>query len=197
MSRSKMQKEINCYIVNNEELFSDASKCFWQKMYQELKYKFCGWLCLQQLDLAATVSFRAYDTICQIEFAEDDKQKYRHGLFCSWHKLTWLCRQLESHGAELLLYHVTNNSVKFDVCIATQFILDRHGLWHHVLDKDHVQLAATVNGGSLPWNVTEASAGVKLVDPRSIEPITGTPLFGISGFDKFKSKYHCYPLYAL
>lgn len=187
MSRSKMQNEINCYILNKEELFSDASKCFQQKMYQELNYKFCGWLCLQQLDLAATVSFQAYDTTCRIEFAEDDRQKYRRGLFHSRHKLTRLCRQLESHGAELLPYHVTNNSVKFDVCIATQFILDRHGLWCHVLDKDHVQLAATVDGGSLSWNVTQVSAGVKLVDPRSIEPTTGTPLFGVSGFDKVQS----------
>jgi hypothetical protein len=104
---------------------------------------------------------------------------------------------LESHGAQLLPYQVTNNSVKFNVPIATQFILDRHGLWGHVLNKDHVQLAATVDGGSLSWNVTQVSAGVKVVDPRAIEPVSAMPLFGNSGYDKVQSKYHCYPLYVV
>lgn len=197
ISRTRLHGEMNNFIISNEDTFSRASECFRLKMYKELQYKFRGWMCLQQLDLAATVSFRSYDTIRMIEFAEDEKKKYRRGLLSSRHKLTRLCRQLESHGAQLLPYQVTNNSVKFNVPIATQFILDRHGLWGHVLNKDHVQLAATVDGGSLSWNVTQVSAGVKVVDPRAIEPVSAMPLFGNSGYDKVQSKYHCYPLYVV
>ena len=36
-----------------------------------------------------------------------------------------------------------------------------------------------------------------MVDHRTIDPISGTLLFGNSGYDKVQSKYHCYPLYVI
>jgi len=43
-------------------------------MYKELKYKFRPWMCLQQIDLNPTVSFRGYEIIRNIEFAKDNNQ---------------------------------------------------------------------------------------------------------------------------
>jgi hypothetical protein len=188
---------MNSFIINNEEVFSVASDFFQQKLYKELKYKFCPWICLQQLDLAATVGFRAYDTIHMIEFAEDENKKYRRGLFYSRHKLTRLCRQLETHGAELLPYTVPENAVKFDVAATMKFILRSHGLWDSVLNKWQVKLAAAIDGGDLSWNVTQVSARLNMIDSRAIEPISGGLLFGDSGHDKVQSKYNCYPLYIV
>jgi len=196
-SRPHFRRSLNQVIIDNAPIFQLASQHFRQTMYEELRYKFRPWICLQQLDLAATVSFRAYDTIRMVEFAEDDNKKYRRGLLYSRHKLTSLCRQLESHGAELLPFTVSDNAVKFDVRTATQFILNSHGLWNKVLNKEHVQLAATVDGGDLSWNITQVSAGLKMVDPRALDPINGTPLFGNTGYDKVQSKHHCYPLYVI
>ena len=197
LKRSRMCKALNQSIINNAELFSPVSDFFQQKMYNELRYKFRPWICLQQLDMAATVSFRAYDTIRLVEFAEDDNKKYRRGLFHSRHKLSRICRQLESHGANLLPYTVTENAVKFDVKAASKFLLDRHGLWDLVLNKEQVRLAATVDGGELSWNVTQVSAGIKIVDDRALDPLSGLPLFGHSGHDRIQSKFHCYPLYVI
>ncbi len=97
------------------------------RMYRQLKYKFRAWICLQQIDTNATVSFRGYDLIRNIEFAKEDHQKYCRGLLQSWHKLSKLCRQLESFGKDLLHFEVTENSVKFDIECAVKFILDKHG----------------------------------------------------------------------
>ena len=40
------------------------------KLYKQLREKFKPWVCLRELDLAATVSLRGYDVIRRIEFHE-------------------------------------------------------------------------------------------------------------------------------
>ena len=60
--------------------------------------------------------------------------------------------------------------------------------------KEDVLLAATVDGGQLAWKITQISAGLKIVDPRSINPRTGELLFGESGADNIQSSTHCFPL---
>jgi hypothetical protein len=68
-------------------------------MYKQLRYKFRPWICLQQLDLSATVSFQAYDAVSKIEFCvEPNGAKYERGLLYSQHKLTKLCQQLEAYA---------------------------------------------------------------------------------------------------
>ncbi len=43
------------------------------KFYSEIRQKVRGWMCHQELDMSATVSFWAFDIIRKIEFAEDVK----------------------------------------------------------------------------------------------------------------------------
>ena len=47
--------------------------------------------------------------------------------------------------------------------------------------EDRVVLAATVDGGELSWNLSHVSAGIKIVDPKAKEPLSGDLLFGESG----------------
>ena len=111
--------------------------------------------------------------------------------------MTKLCQQLESYGKELLPFILTANSVKFDVSRAIQFLLEKHGLWGHVLNDEHVLLAATVDGGDLAWNITQVSAGIKMIDRRAINPVSGSLLFGNSGHNKIQSRFNCYPLHVV
>jgi hypothetical protein len=74
-SKTRILKELSAAVIRNKELLPDASRYFQDKMYKELKYKFWAWICLQKLDMAATVSFRTYDTICMVEFAEEENKK--------------------------------------------------------------------------------------------------------------------------
>ncbi len=62
--------------------------------------------------------------------------------------------------------------MKFDVPTATTFLLKKYKLWNYVEYKQNVLLAATVDGGQLAWKLTQISAGIKIVDEKSINPRT-------------------------
>ncbi len=56
-------------------------------------------------------------------------------------------------------------------------------------------MSATVDGGDLAWGLTQVSAGVKIVDHKAKDPITGGLPFGASGHEKVQFRNNCYPLY--
>jgi hypothetical protein len=137
--------------------------------------------------------------VSKIEFCEEPNgAKYKRGLLYSRHKLTKLCQQLEAYAKaeNILPYVITSNSIKFDVHTAIKFLMEKHGLWQRVLDGQQVQMAATVDGGELAWKLTQVSAGIKLIDPHTINPLTGELLFGDSGHFKVQSRNVCYPLHV-
>jgi hypothetical protein len=144
--------------------------------------------------LRATVSFHAFDIIRKIEFLGDEKQRYRRGLLPSRFTLGRLCRQLESHGKDLLPYEITGNAVKFDVSAALNFLFEKYGLSvaFNTACTEPVTQSATVDGGDLAWGLTQVSAGIKIIDRRAINPCTGQYLFGETGFEKIQSRNHCF-----
>ena len=73
--------------------------------------------------------------------------------------------------------------------------MQQHGLWDFVERGEIVTMAATCDGGDLAWKLTQISAGVKIVDPRAIDPCTGELLFGENGHTKVQSNTVCYPLH--
>ena len=85
------------------------------KFYKKLREKFKPWVCLRELDLAATVSLRGYDVIRRIEFHEEENKKYKRGLFQSRFQITRLARDLELHAKTILPFELTTNSVKFNI----------------------------------------------------------------------------------
>ena len=150
------------------------------KLYKQLREKFKPWVCLRELDLAATVSLRGYDVIRRIEFHEEENSKYKRGLFQSRFQLTRLSHELEAYAKTILPFDLTTNSVKFNIPVAVNWLMEKHGLWEYVLDGDTVTMAATVDGGALAWKRTQVSAGIKFCDERTINPCTGRLLFGDS-----------------
>jgi hypothetical protein len=143
------------------------------------------------------VSFWAFDIIRKIEFGgEFGDTKYKWGLFCSRFTLGRLCKKLEQHGSTLLPFEINDTSVKFDIPQAIKFLLEHHGLWAYVESGDKVCMAAACDGADLAWNLSQVSAGIKIVDPRAINPLTSQLLFGESGYDWVQSAYACYPLHV-
>jgi hypothetical protein len=195
-SRKRCRKTMVNFVLAQESHLAEVSTYFKNKMYQELKQKFTPWMCLRELDLVATVSFRGYEVIRRIEFSRLESSKYQRGLFKSRQELSRLSKLLESHGAEILPYELSSNSVKFDLRRAVPWLLKQFKLWSHVQRGELVTTAATVDGGELAWQLTQVSAGVKICDERAINPLTGQRLFGESGYDKVQSRYVCFPLYV-
>ena len=96
VARKKMVPAICSIVKEFDGPLHDLKSYYEGRMYKHLCYKFRPWICLQQLDLSATVSFRAYDAVSKIEFCEEPNgAKYKRGLLYSRHKLTKLCQQLE------------------------------------------------------------------------------------------------------
>ena len=69
-------------------------------------------------------------------------------------------------------------------------------MWAYVESGDEVCMAATCDGADLAWNLLQVSAGIKIVDPWAINPLTNQLLFGDSGYDRVQSAYACYPLHV-
>lgn len=73
----KLQKEVTTQIISNEQDFCQLSTHFKMVMYNELKYKFRAWVCLQQIDLNPTISFRGYEIIHNTDFLQENNHQYR------------------------------------------------------------------------------------------------------------------------
>ncbi len=74
-----------------------------KKKYVELQEKFKPWVCLQELDFVATVSFHGYEVIQRIEFCNEDDNKYMRGLFKHRQELSTFSLKLEEHGTRSYL----------------------------------------------------------------------------------------------
>ena len=73
--------------------------------------------------------------------------------------------------------------------------MEWHGLWEHVSNNQEVMMSATVDGGELAWKLTQVSAGIKMVDPKTKDPLTGELMFGECGHKNVQSRNVCYPLH--
>jgi hypothetical protein len=138
-----------------------------------------------------------FDVIRKIEFSDLESSRYKRGILCSRSVLSRLARKLEKHAATVIPYTIDESSVKFDVSAALTFLLKKYKLWNRVraaAPDGKVLIAATCDGGSLAWNLSHVSAGIKLVDPTTVDPRTGQFMFGASGYEKVQSRATCIPL---
>jgi hypothetical protein len=55
-----------------------------------------------------------------------------------------------------------------------------------------VQIAATLDGADISRNVSHVTAGIKILDPRAIDPISHLPI-GMDGSKKVQSRELCFP----
>jgi hypothetical protein len=167
--KKKTRKHIVSALLESivgENIKADVEVAF----YKSIQEKFAPWKCLLHLDLEASVSFRGLNIIRKIEFYGEEKVKYRRGIIQERTKLSRIARELEIYGKNFLPYDLTKTSVRFDIKKATTYLLKKFELWDHVKGHEKVLLAATVDGGQLAWKLTQISAGVKMVDERSINP---------------------------
>ncbi|CAB9505987.1 hypothetical protein SEMRO_250_G098940.1 [Seminavis robusta] len=95
-------------------------------------------------------------------------------------------KQLEQHAEEdfgLSIVETINDhgpTLRFDFEIYLRMILAGFGLDHHAETgslSEPVLLAHTLDGAQLTAHLGHVTAGVKIIDPRAVDPITGRNLF--------------------
>ncbi len=65
-----------------------------------------------------------------------------------------------------------------------KWLFEQYGLWCYIANGEQVTMAATCDGGEHAWRLTQASAGIKLLYPRAVDPLTGSLLFRERGCHK-------------
>jgi hypothetical protein len=82
---------------------------------------------------------------------------------------------------------------EFDFLKKIEFILRLYKLSDIAMDDTQapVTIAITLDGADLSRNYTHVTCGIKIVDPRSVDPRTGLPI-GVDGSTAIQSRDHCH-----
>ena len=70
--------------------------------------------------------------------------------------------------------------------------MEKYRLWQQLERGETVIMSSTCDGGQLAYKLNQVSAGVKLVDKHTIDPLSGQLLFGASGNDEVQSRNVCF-----
>jgi hypothetical protein len=94
-----------------DEDLPSLKTAFEYHIYNEIRENFKSWVCLWELDLTATVSFRGFDIIRKNEFSDESSIKYKRGILCSRLVLSHLSRKLKimqehSYLAEWIMHQL-------------------------------------------------------------------------------------------
>jgi hypothetical protein len=84
------------------------------------------------------------------------------------------------------------DGVKFNYQKLLSFVLEIYGLDEIARTTGGVKIAITLDGAELSRNAGHVTAGVKITDPRAIDPITRLPI-GVFGAAKVQSRELCIP----
>ena len=195
-----------------------SGKIFGQKIEPELKKNtrlrmqkiFQPWKLQRMIDTGPPGSLN-YESINLLRDIED-LHKYERGGLCERTAVQRSARKLEKHGDDNILKLTPIDTpfgpgFKIDLEQAVRLILRAYDLEQHATTGP-VSLATTMDGGTLFGTSTHVTAGIKIIDLRAKEPITGAPLFLNTGSSlrtnlpigsgtKIQSRDVCFPLLSI
>ena len=85
------------------------------------------------------------------------------------------------------------DGIQFDYAKLLTFLLKMFKLDIIAVREGGVQIAITLDGEDLSWNIQHVTCGVKICDPRAVNPITGIPI----GCEGVQSREYCFPFKVL
>ena len=85
------------------------------------------------------------------------------------------------------------DGVHFDYTKLLIFLFKMFKLYGIAVTEGRVKISVTVDGADLSRNTQHVTAGIKILDPRAINPLTGIPL----GFEGVQSQEFCFPVKIL
>ena len=124
------------------------------------------------------------------------------GFLASKYQVKKAMKIVEEHASEVIPYDVLNvdgiDGFKFDYERVLLYLIKLFKLEDAARDINQppVQMSITLDGADLSRNVTHVTAGVKINDPRSIDPGSGLPI-GVQDSRKMQSRELCFPIKSL
>jgi hypothetical protein len=147
---------------------------------------------------AGVLNISAYELLREgVEGDEDGKIHYGGGILASKYYVKKAMREIEDAAAEVLPYSLVNyegiDGIVFEYDKMLDYILKMFQLDGIAKDGNapKVQIAITLDGADLSRNITHVTAGIKIIDPRAIDPRSGLPI-GMVGSTKVQSRELCF-----
>jgi hypothetical protein len=156
------------------------------------------------IDLSGSVlNLSGYDTLRRgIEADENGKIKRMGGWLTSTYMVKKAMKKVEEHAKGVIPFDVVDvdgiDGFKFDYEALLLYLIKLFKLEDAARDINQppVQISITLDGADLSRNVTHVTAGVKINDPRSIDPVSGLPI-GVHNSRKVQSRELCFPFKSL
>jgi hypothetical protein len=156
------------------------------------------------IDLSGSVmNLSGYDNLRRgMEADENGKIDRMGGWLTSTYQVKKAMKKVEEHAKGVIPFDVVDidgiDGFKFDYEPLLLYLLDLFQLEDAARDNNQppVQISITLDGADLSRNVTHVTAGVKINDPRSIDPVSGLPI-GVQDSRKVQSRELCFPFKSL
>jgi hypothetical protein len=147
---------------------------------------------------AGVLNISAYELLREgVEGDEEGKIDYGGGILASKYYVKKAMREIEDAAAEVLPYSFVNyegiDGIVFEYDKMLDYIIKMFQLDGIARDANapKVQIAITLDGADLSRNITHVTAGIKIIDPRAIDPRSGLPI-GMEGSTKVQSRELCF-----
>ena len=156
------------------------------------------------IDLSGSIlNLSGYNTL-RLGMESDDMGRVKRmgGLLASKYQVKKAMNMVEEHASGVIPFNVVNvdgiDGFQFDYERVLLYLLQLFKLEDAARDINQppVQISITLDGADLSRNVTHVTAGVKINDPRSIDPDSGLPI-GVQDSRKIQSRELCFPVKGL
>ena len=137
-----------------------------------------------------------------VEGDDEGKVQYGGGWLASEYYVSQAMREIEEAAADVIPFVSIQvpgvDGIQFDYASMVDYILKMFQLDEIAKDptQSPVMIAITLDGADLSRNIQHVTAGIKILDPRAIDPRSGLPI-GVEGSAKIQSRELCFPLKIL
>ena len=176
-----------------------AFNTYCKKEYKEIIRKQCPYnkahlVCKEMDESGGVLNQSCISHLRQIE----QLGKYGRGRYlCSTDKIKNIQKIVHGKMNEICPYEMIDedgiDGVKFDGPMLLDCLLKMFKLNIIAREEGNVKIASTIDGADLSRNVQHVTCGVKIVDPRAINPMTGIPI----GLEGVQSRDFCFPVKIL
>ena len=152
----------------------------------------------------AAFNLRALGVLRKVEFGCDNETSNllrKKGDLNNWlasrNRIIDAMSRVEAYARNVIPYSAVDpngplDGVVFEFLPLLTYVLKTYKLYEITTTIGGVCIAVTLDSADLSRNITHVTAGIKIVDPRAVDPISGIPI-GLDGSKKLQSRELCIP----
>jgi hypothetical protein len=198
-----------CHALFGAAIFGAAvtkdvlSEVYKKYIFEEHRSTFASWRVLRAIDLSPVggLNFNGVETLRNVE----ELELYQRGILPARSSIQKASYELYDLGQQHIPFHWKQCDLgevyQFEFEPFIRFILKTFSLYE-IAQRESVELCITLDGAELCDGLSHLTAGIKITDPRAVDPKDGTPLScmenGLVGrIFKTQSRNYCFAVKSL